>query len=83
MGPKEWASRDPSQCLHGSPCLYRKRPQPWALCTQGQTQSWPKAWLEAGLTQAGREGPSPRAGQLLCGWIGTRTFPWEETLEAA
>lgn len=52
-----------------------------ALCTQGQPQSWPNALQEAGGTQAGREGPGLRAGQLLRSPIGTETFPWEETLE--
>lgn len=42
--------------------MCRERPQPWAPCTQRQSQSWPKAWLAAGRTQAGREGPGPEGG---------------------
>lgn len=71
--------RDPGQHLPGSPCLCRERPQPWAPCTQGQTQNWPKAWLEAGGT--GQEGRGrPAGGAVSRRRIGTRTFPWEETL---
>lgn len=67
----------------GAPVWVEKGPKPWAPCTQGQTQSWPRAWMEAAGTQAGREGPRLRAGQRLSSRIGTGIFPWEETLEAA
>lgn len=64
-GPQDTPLTPTKRPLQGpgrEPCLCRERPQPWAPCTQRQSQSWPKAWLAAGRTQAGREGPGPEGG---------------------
>lgn len=77
--PPAPAQETPASTCKGAPVCVKKCPSPGPLAPRGR----PKAGPKPGWRRAGREGPGLRAGQLLRSRIGTRTFPWEETLEAA
>lgn len=80
LGPRP--IKRPQPGLHGSPCLCRERPPVPRPLSLGADLKLSKG-LAGGGRDAGREGPSLRAGQFLHSWIGIGTFPWEETLKAA